>query len=377
MPEKPTPIDGGHTRFTPVPGEPGIALRDGMYVVRSPYRKGRDSTFRTLREARHERGLRLSGAPSILTEPFCDYAPRWIEEFDGRNASGIDDETRDAYRDVIVRVAVPHFKREAVGKIDKPRMRRFVRHVIDERGLSAATARKYVTPLRAMFAEMVEDGLRLDNPATVRISGPKLPRKPKVVSPDVARAIIAEIPEALRDLVLLLAFTGLRISEACGLQWRDLAQEDGHPVLVVERQWRPKEGERAARYKPSAKTAAGTRTVRLAAPLARRLTKRRAELGVVVSSDPMFATSNGTPYDRHNVGRALRSACDRAGVPRIGPHVLRHSIGSLLYERGWTDVEVAAFLGHEDPSFTRRTYLHAVRGGDVTVLDGLFGEASS
>jgi integrase len=240
--------------------------------------------------------------------------------------------------------------------------------------LSAATARKYVTPLRAMFAEMVEDGLRLDNPATVRISGPKQPRKPKVVSPDVAQAIIGEIPDALRDLVLLLAFTGLRISEACGLQWRDLAQdESGHPVLVVERQYRPKQGARPARYKSTTKTAAGARTIRLPAPLVRRLTKRRAELGVVVSSDPIFATSNGTPYDRHNVGRALRSACDRAGAPRIGPHVLRHTLGSLLYERGWTDVEIAAFIGHEDPSFTRRTYLHAVRGGDVTVLDGLFG----
>jgi integrase len=209
--------------------------------------------------------------------------------------------------------------------------------------------------------------------ASPRPSGPKQPRKPKVVSPDVAQAIIAEIPEALRDLILLLAFTGVRISEACGLQWHDLAQdESGHPVLIVERQWRPKDGKRAARYKPSAKTAAGTRRIRLAAPLVRRLTKRRAELGVVVSSDPMFATSRGTPYDRHNVGRALRPACDRVGVPRIGPHVLRHTLGSLLYERGWTDVEIAAFIGHEDPSFTRRTYLHAVRGGDVTVLDGLF-----
>jgi integrase len=136
-------------------------------------------------------------------------------------------------------------------------------------------------------------------------------------------------------------------------------------VLRVERQYR--EG----RYKPKPKSAAGFRTVELAAPLARRLLKRRAELGDVAVDAPLFATRIGTPYDDHNVRRALRDAASRVGVERATPHMLRHSIASLLYERGWTDVQVAALLGHEDPSFTRSRYLHAVERGDLSVLDGV------
>ena len=75
--------------------------------------------------------------------------------------------------------------------------------------------------------------------------------------------------------------------------------------------------------------------------------------------------------------RALRDAADRVGVERATPHMLRHSIASLLYERGWTDVQVAALLGHEDPSFTRSRYLHVVERGDVSVLDDVLEVASS
>jgi integrase len=146
--------------------------------------------------------------------------------------------------------------------------------------------------------------------------------------------------------------------------------EHGHPAVTIERQ------HRNGKYKPRPKTTAGNRTIRIPAALSRRLTKRRAELGVAaLSTSPLFATRNGTPYDRHNVARKLRAACDDAGVERISSHVLRHSIGSLLYEGGWTDVQIAAFLGHEDPAFTKRTYLHAVDGGDVSALSELFGLA--
>ena len=241
---------------------------------------------------------------------------------------------------------MPHFKRKPLGKIGPPQMRAYVEHLRDKRKLSASSIRKYVAPLRAMFAELVEDGVLPTNPASVRIIGTpdRQPRRQTALSPKTIETLVAEMPVALRDLILLLALTGLRVSEACGLQWGDLTHDErGAPVLRIERQYRN------GRYKPKTKTAAGFRTLELAAPLARRLLKRRAELGRVALRAPIFATRTGTPYDDHNVRRALRDAADRVGVERATPHMLRHSIASLLYERGWTDVQVAALLGHEDP----------------------------
>ena len=55
------------------------------------------------------------------------------------------------------------------------------------------------------------------------------------------------------------------------------------------------------------------------------------------------------------------------------PHTLRHSLASLLFERGHTAVQIAAWLGHSDPSFTLRTYVHARDVGDAEFLDDVFG----
>jgi integrase len=52
--------------------------------------------------------------------------------------------------------------------------------------------------------------------------------------------------------------------------------------------------------------------------------------------------------------------------------MFRHTVASLLYERGWTAVQIAGLLGHEDANFTRRRYLHAIDGGDVDVLADVY-----
>jgi len=39
-------------------------------------------------------------------------------------------------------------------------------------------------------------------------------------------------------------------------------------------------------------------------------------------------------------------------------HTFRHSRVTDLFEAGWTDEQVCEFLGHTDPGFTRRVYVH-------------------
>lgn len=362
------------TRHTPVKGHPGIFKRDGQYVVRSPHRKGRPSTFKTLKAAVAEQGLRRGGAASASMETFADYAPSWVERYEGRNQQGLDDDTRAAYRDAIVRLAVPYFRRRPLARIDKPMVKGYIAHLRDDKGLSTASIQKYMAAVKVMFRELVDDGLLAVDPTQVRIVGraSSKPRKPKMIAPAVP-AILAELPDAMRELFVLVAFTGLRISEACGLQWRDLGHdEDGRPVLTVERQVRVPSRAQPERYKHHPKTAAGYRTIPLAAPVARMLLKRRAKLGGS-STEPIFATRNSTPYSTHNVRRSLRKAADAAGHPGATPHMFRHTLGSVLYERGWTDVQVAALLGHRDPNFTKRTYLHTVEYGDLDALSTAYG----
>jgi integrase len=170
-------------------------------------------------------------------------------------------------------------------------------------------------------------------------------------------SVDAGLPVEHRDLVAFLAYTGVRISEALAATWGELGQENGAPVLRI----------------PDSKTDAGVRAVPLAPEFNRRLLRRRAAAQYSTDTDPIFPSTSGTPMDASNFRREVwRPAAKAAGVDAT-PHTLRHSLASLLFERGHTAAQVAAWLGHEDPSFTLRTYIHARDVGDAAFLDDALG----
>lgn len=60
-----------------------------------------------------------------------------------------------------------------------------------------------------------------------------------------------------------------------------------------------------------------------------------------------------------------------ASVPWVGFHTFRHTCASMLFEAGKNIRQVADWLGHADPAFTLRTYVHLIDGGlgDADFLD--------
>jgi integrase len=47
----------------------------------------------------------------------------------------------------------------------------------------------------------------------------------------------------------------------------------------------------------------------------------------------------------------------------VGFHTFRHTCASLLFDQGRNVKQVAEWLGHADPSFTLRTYVHLIDDG--------------
>jgi integrase len=169
----------------------------------------------------------------------------------------------------------------------------------------------------------------------------------------------------------LLAHTGLRISELAGLEWRDVVFAE-RPRLRVRRQ--DCRGEVR-----ELKSDNSRREIPLSPAMSRRLFATRR------GRAPTHRVFTSTTGERLNDGnlrrRVLIPATEAAGLGRvddegkwrtwIGFHTFRHTCASLLFEAGRDVKQVAAWLGHADPAFTLRSYVHLMDEGigDAEFLD--------
>src|SRR5919109_1417406 len=186
--------------------------------------------------------------------------------------------------------------------------------------------------------------------------GEEEPEAKAMTRGELAR-LLDELPEHWRLFHALLAETGLRVSEALGLEWSDV-EFGGVPRLRVRRQF----------YRGTLKrlkSRNGRRDLPLSAALARRLWTVRPADG----AGPVFATRNGTRYLDRNVRRVLDKATERAGLEWVSFHTFRHTCASMLFDSGRNIRQVCDWLGHADPAFTLRTYVHLMDGGLGEPLD--------
>ena len=202
----------------------------------------------------------------------------------------------------------------------------------------------------------------LDSPAILSPTLPK--RRSSALSSDEMRRLFLTVatrdersrnPWPSRDfaLIVFLASTGIRESEAIDLVVRDVVVEPdvGYRVTVVGK------GSKA-------------RTVPLhdeaAAALTSYLEDRVVRLGGPLSSTmPLFARANGQALNPSSLYRLVARSFERSGVDaREGSmvHALRHTFATHALDSGASILEVQRLMGHESLETTRR-YLDVVGDG--------------
>ena len=68
----------------------------------------------------------------------------------------------------------------------------------------------------------------------------------------------------------------------------------------------------------------------------------------------LFVSERLQPLTRQSVNYLIDSAAIRAGLPHVHPHMLRHSCGFTLANRGYDLRLIQDYLGHRDPKHTAR-----------------------
>lgn len=365
---------------------PGVYKRGGRYVF--AYRvngKQRWESCRPLDEARRAKKARETDIGRGEFEErsrvtLHQYAPEWIERYQGRGRRGFRENTRDEYERVLRRWALQYFPERTrltdispsmvagfVGWLCEQTKARPTKEEPDRRvPFSDSTVRNIVKPLRGCLATAVREGLIRSDPAR----DVDLPHRPTVegseqddvraMSRDELALLLSLFPGRWRLFFWFLAATGLRISEAIALQWRHVELDGPTPHVKVRR------GLVKCRMEPP-KSRYGRRDVPLDHALVGELRELRSERDETAPNDLLFAAMNGSPLMPNNIRRrVLKPAVEEAKLPWVGFHAFRHTCASLLFAEGRNAVQVQRWLGHHSPAFTLSTYVH--------LLDGDLGE---
>jgi integrase len=204
------------------------------------------------------------------------------------------------------------------------------------------------------------------------VDPPKILRKTmQALSPAQARSFLhAAREDRLEAMYVLAVHCGLRQGELLELRWQEVDLEAG--TLRVSRTLsRTKDGSSFT----APKTAKSRRTVRLtsgAIEAIKRRSKQQAEemvsMGTLYRDQSLvFASEIGTPLNRHNVRhnvnyRSFKPLLERAGLPNMRFHDLRHACAPLLLAKGVHPKFVQELLGHATIAITLDTYSHVLPG---------------
>ena len=106
----------------------------------------------------------------------------------------------------------------------------------------------------------------------------------------------------------------------------------------------------------------GTRRAKALSAHRQRQDLEREKLGATWDEQGFVFTNRlGWPLDGiHVLRRALRSLLQRAGLPSIRFHDLRHTAATLLVMQGVNPKVVSEALGHSDVSITLEIYSHVL-----------------
>ena len=155
----------------------------------------------------------------------------------------------------------------------------------------------------------------------------------------------------------------MRLGEICALEWNDLSLEN--KTITVNKAGQKIKGEVKIN---TPKTKSSIRTIRLCDECIRLLSQLKANQ--IPKSKYIFPSSvTGEIRDTSAVTRRLHRIQDRAGVPRIRFHDLRHSFATLSLEQGMDIKTVSHMLGHTDAGFTMNTYMHVTDNMQQSVAD--------
>lgn len=239
-----------------------------------------------------------------------------------------------------------------------PRMRQFT-HAVLHRALNQA----------------VKWGL-VDRNVCDAVDRPRVPRKElrTLNAEEAQRLLEAAKGDRLEALLVLALTTGMRQGELLGLQWEDVDLKTG--TVYIRRTLLELKGKLTLGETKSGRN----RRVDLPDIAVETLREHRKRMLAEGHPGPwVFCDTQGGPIRKSNLTRRwFKPLLQRAGLPDIRFHDLRHTAATLLLTLGVHPKIVQERLGHSQISLTLDTYSHvlpSMQREAARKLDTLFESA--
>ena len=170
---------------------------------------------------------------------------------------------------------------------------------------------------------------------------------------------VAEDTDKYYQFALILQ-TGLRTGEVIGLKWEDVDFQKRTITIKRTMEFRYKDQEFSI-GEPKSKS--GYRTIpmtQIAYDILKAKEKERRSIKVfdLRYKDFVFINSNGMPTKNSAYDAALYKLANKAGIPKLSMHSLRHTFATRAIEAGMKPKTLQEILGHSNINTTMNLYVH-------------------
>ena len=218
------------------------------------------------------------------------------------------------------------------------------------KGLSAKKVRNINQVISSAMDLAVAQKIILTNP-TNACELPKVEHKEMQTIP--AEQLQAFLDEArasgVYEMYYIELATGLRRGELLGLKWQDIDWKNG--IIKVRRQVARVDGQIV---EAPLKTKNSYRTVTISRQAIEVLKQQKTK----TKDQYVFPSPNGGPISPDSVNNMLKRVLERAGIPKVRFHDLRHTFATIALQNGVDIKTVSGMLGHFSAGFTLDTYAH-------------------
>jgi integrase len=361
-------------------GEGGISRRkDGLYMARytiqtatgakrkAVYGKTRKEAAEKLTKALADRdmGLVFEGENRTLAV-FLD---SWL---DGTVKGSVKATTYESYERLIRCHIKPELGLRKLKTLAPDHVQALYQRKLDS-GLAPGTVRQIHSVLSRALDQAVKWGTVPRNVCKATTPPKPIAEEIKPLDAEQARQLLRTARgERFEALYVLAVTAGLRIGELLAIRWQDVDLEASGATLRVRR---TKSTAKSGPVFTTPKNGKG-RSIKLTLLAVEALKAHRAaqnaerlKAGSLWQDNGLiFCTHGGRPLDSHHVARtSFKPLLERAGLPDIRFHDLRHTCATLLLSRGHHPKLVQELLGHASVALTLDRYSHVLPGmGDQT-----------